>query len=853
MDNGLKVLTCENHDIPVVSFWAWYRTGSRNEPPGLAGASHFLEHMLFKSTTTDPRSEIMRRVARVGGVANAFTSRDFTCYYETLPAAHLDLALRIERARLDSVIEREAFESERTVVLSEKEGADNSPHTLLGEALEAKAFRKHPYGRPVIGLRADLLKMRPADLQRYFAAHYVPSKTLLVAVGDFNTRALLRKIERLWGAQAEPRRRLKPETIEHEPPQRAERRLLLKRPGGAAYVEVLYKGPAAGDPCVYPLLIADALLSGGKSFVGSNYTDYRTSRMYSALVRSGLASSAHSYYTPSVDPFGLTIGATATSPGKKEKIEDALLGLLDRFAGERLADADLARAITQLKAAQAYSLESTSGLAVQLGYAEMVGGHHLLREHLDRLQSVTAGDVMRAAAKYLVSRNRTVGWFVPSGPSYVAEGAPAEPGGPKVFAFTGFKPMARIITDNGAAVLAAENKASPSVVIHGSLPAGTVYDTQEKAGLAHLTADVIVRGTRKKTYEQIFTQVDSLGASLNVSGGLHHASFHIKCLAEHWPGMFDMLLDILRQPAFPEEHVELVRAMNDNQLRQVDDSPQHVANRELHHLIYPVGHPYHHYPLGYHHTLRKLKRADLRRFHDACYAPERSIFCITGGTDARAAAERMARKIERWRKRRKTPANVDATVAPRTSPQRRDLAMKQKQQAEIVLGFKGPARISADFMTMEQLTQITGGLGLMGRLGHFIRERQGLAYYAYASFAPAMGEYPWTVHAGVNPANIERTVESILAVLRQVRERPVSRHELADTQGYLIGSVPLRLETNEGRAGILHYMECYGLGENYVERYPTYVRNVTAADILAAAQRHIHIDGYTLVVVRPEG
>jgi len=846
LDNGLKVLACENHDVPVVSLWAWYRVGSRNERPGLTGASHLVEHMLFKSGDRDNKDDIFRKVARAGGVNNAFTSRDFTCYFETLPSSRYDLALRIERERLNYPINKADFEFERTVVISEKNGAENHPHTLLTEAIDAEAFRRHPYGRPIIGVRDDLTSLSAADLRRYFKRHYTPDRTVIVAAGDFDSAKLLGKIRRLWGDL--PRGRKLPE-VAPEPRQRKERRVIVERPGGAAYLDVLYKGPPAGHPDVYPLLVADAVLGGGKSFIGDNPTGGRTSRLYKALVAAGLASSARSFYHPCIDPFGLSVGATALDIKHRGKLEKALLEQVDRLACERPSESELRNAITQLLASHAYGSESVTHIAMMLGYTEMVHSHTLLDGYAERIKAVTGADVRRVARKYLQARNRTVGWFIPTGPSYTAEG-PVE-AGPDVFAATGFRPAARLVTENGATILAAENSVSQSVVIHGSFPGGPVYDGEEKAGLAGLTASATMRGTKKKSYEEIFGAVDSLGASLSVSAGLHEVVFHVKCLADHWPALFELLLEVLRQPSFPSEQVELVRGQTLNYLRQVEDSPRLVAGRELHHLIYPPGHPYHHYPYGYPHTVEPLGVADVRRFHRQHYSPEGAVFCIVGNVRAGDCVERMARLVEKWRKKREVGA-IDATAARHSRPQTKTLVMKEKPQAEIALGFKAPPRLNPDFMALEHLTQIVGGLGLMGRLGQRIREEQGMAYYVYASYAPAPGEYPWSVHAGVHPQNVDKAVAGILNELRRIRQRKVTAHELKDSKGFLTGILPLRLETNEGRAAALHSIEYYKLGEDYLDRYEEIVRSVTADDILTAAQQHIDTEGYSLIVVTNE-
>ena len=845
LSNGLKVLTRELHGVPVASFWAWYRVGSRNEPPGLTGASHLVEHMLFRPGKPGAGGDVFRTVARVGGTNNAFTSNDFTCYFETLPTSELDLALRIERRRLEAPIDGGELAAERTVVLSEKQGAENNPHTLLTEAIEAKAFRRHPYRHPVIGTRDDLAKMTAAQVRGYFRRHYTPDRMVLVAAGDFSTDRLLRRIELGWGGL----RRGRPAApVPAEPTQRAERRVEVRRPGGAAYIEMLYKGPPASHADACPLMVASTVLAGSRSFVGGSPTGILTSRLYKSLVQGGLASAIHSFLHPTVDPFGLSVGATALKAEDRDRLEQALLREIDRLASQPLPEEDLRRAITQLRASHAYSIESITHIALLLGYTEMVADYTLFYEHPERLAAVTARDVQRAVQRYMSAAGRTVGWFIPTAPSSAPEEAVEAP---TVFAFTGVSDATRLTTRNAATVLVAGNPAAGSVVIRGSMPGGPAYDPEEQAGLSAMTASTATRGTARRSHEEIFRTIDSVGAALAVSPGLHNIDFSVKCLTEHWPMLFELLIEILAEPSFPPGQVDLVRSLLMSYLEQVQDSPRDVADLELHHLIYPAGHPYHHYPFGYAHTVKALTRDDLVRFHRRMFAPEGSIFCLVGNVDPERTAEQMARLVERWRRKRRAPVELDLAVAPLDAPRRKNVTMKEKPQAEIALGFKAPPRLHPDFFAMDQLTQIVGGLGLMGRLGHNIREKQGLAYYAHASYIPAIGEYAWSIRAGVHPDNIDRAVDAILDELRRIREHKPAAGELRDTKGYLVGSIPLKLETNEGRAAILRHIEFYGLGRDYVERYPELVNAVTAEDVQAAARKHIAVDGYALVVTRP--
>src|SRR5882672_7717632 len=184
--NGLKVLLKEIHTAPIISSWLWYRVGSKDEVPGRTGISHWVEHMQFKGTPQFPANILDKAVSREGGSWNAFTYMDWTTYYETMPADKIDLALRLEADRMaNSSFDVEEVESERTVIMAEREGSENEPLSLLGEAVQQAAFRIHSYHHEVIGDMADLRSMTRDDLYGHYRSYYVPNNAVLAVAGDF--------------------------------------------------------------------------------------------------------------------------------------------------------------------------------------------------------------------------------------------------------------------------------------------------------------------------------------------------------------------------------------------------------------------------------------------------------------------------------------------------------------------------------------------------------------------------------------------------------------------------------------------------------------------------------------------
>ncbi len=413
LDNGLKVLAIERHTAPVVTVWAWYRVGSRNERLGLTGASHWVEHMLFKGGREFGKGEIFKQVAKHGGVNNGFTHYDFTAYFETLPAEAHDLGLRIEADRMaHALFDPAEVESERTVIISEREGAENNPGYLLGEELSATAFREHPYRWSVLGYKDDLRAMTRDDLHGYYRTYYAPNNAVLVVAGDFERQRLLGRVGELYGGI--PRGPEPPPVSVHEPPQRAERRVTLRQAGGAALVHAAFRVPEVTHDDVYPLLVAGTILSGASGMGMGGGVGGRTSRLHVALVRSELASNAYAYCMASLDPHVFQAGATVRHGVDPGRVEAALLAELDRLRETPPTEQEMEKARTQVHAAFAYAWDSVTGIGGVVGSSEAVGGYGRLVAFLERLDAVTAGDVQRVAGAYFRESNRTIACFIPT-------------------------------------------------------------------------------------------------------------------------------------------------------------------------------------------------------------------------------------------------------------------------------------------------------------------------------------------------------------------------------------------------------------------------------------------------------
>ncbi len=421
LKNGLTVLLKEVHSAPVVSWWMWYRVGSRHERPGHTGISHWVEHMMFKGTRKFPGELAWQAIARDGGGRNAMTWIDWTAYYATMPADKIDFALRLEADRMTrALFPPKEVESERTVIISERQGHENNPSFRLTEEVQAAAFRVHPYHHEVIGDVADLQSMTRDDLYQHYRRYYTPNNAIAVAVGDFKTKAMRARIEELFGAhRPHPLPELSPRP---EPEQKGERRVTLTGEGETTYLEIVYHAPNATDPDFYPMVALDSILAGASSFnLFGGGTTNKSSRLYKALVGTGLAANVSGGLSTTVDPFLYSIFCTVRPGQTPEDVEKALDVELERAQNEAVTTDELAKAVKQARAMFAFSAESVTNQGFWLGYTEIFDTYHWFENYLDRLVAVTVADVQRAAQKYLAKSNRTVGHFIPESSRQKAE------------------------------------------------------------------------------------------------------------------------------------------------------------------------------------------------------------------------------------------------------------------------------------------------------------------------------------------------------------------------------------------------------------------------------------------------
>jgi zinc protease len=404
LSNGLVVLTKEVHTSPIVTSMLWYRVGSRNEELGHTGKSHFLEHMLFKGTERFKKGEIDLLTLKNGGANNAFTSHDFTAYYFNFASDRWEIALEIEADRMvNCAFDPEEFEAEKKVVIEELKTGLDSPWGLLLQEQEATAFKVHPYRNPIVGWLQDVERATVEQQQAYYRRYYHPNNAVLALVGDFDTEDVLRKVDRAFGSiVAGPK---PPAMLLEEPPQRGERRLIVRWRSKVPRLAIAFHAPQIAVADSYGLQVLAVVLAEGKA-----------SRLYQRMVENEQSVTfVTAEYGESKDPTLFHIRAEARGDHSIDEVEASIQDELASICRNGISEHELDRAKHQIEAHFILSRERTLDQAILLGQIETLLGLDYIDSYLQRINAVTAADVALVCANYLTEDNQTVAQLLSDG------------------------------------------------------------------------------------------------------------------------------------------------------------------------------------------------------------------------------------------------------------------------------------------------------------------------------------------------------------------------------------------------------------------------------------------------------
>lgn len=401
--------------------------------------------------------------------------------------------------------------------------------------------------------------------------------------------------------------------------------------------------------------------------------------------------------------------------------------------------------------------------------------------------------------------------------------------------------ITRRVLGNGLTVLVHSNPESLSVVVTGYLLAGSIYDPDDKLGLSHFTSLAMMRGTLTRSFHRIYSGLENIGASLSLGASTHTVSFSGRALAEDLPFLLRLLSEVLKTPAFPARHVEKLRAQFITGLTIRAQDTSEMSSLVFDKLLY-ASHPYGRPEDGYIETINAITRDDLSAFHAGHFGPLRGVVVITGPVDATRGCDLLDKALGDWQNQ----AQPDEPRLPRLKQVNRTIRQHTpiagKSQLDLIMGTHGPSRLAGEYYAAAVGNNILGQFGMMGRIGESVREKSGLAYYAYSSLSAGVGPGSWEFVAGINPKNLEKTIHLIRSEVNRFVSKPVTKTELSDVKTNLIGRLPLAFESNGGMASALINIERYKLGLDYYQRYESIINGITREAILEVARKYLDPD-----------
>ncbi|HLO83722.1 MAG TPA: pitrilysin family protein [Nostocaceae cyanobacterium] len=863
LDNGLTVLTKEVHTAPVVSVQVWYKVGSRNEGKGESGISHQLEHLMFKGTTSRP-VQFGRLFSALGSEFNAFTSFDETAYFGTVQRDKLEALLTLESDRMiNALIYPEQLASEKRVVISELQGYENSPEYRLDREVRRAAFPNRAYGLPVGGTKADVEQFTIEQVRNYYQTYYSPDNATLVVTGDFATEPTLKFIKETFGKlpQRNKAGKFTPKVIQsNTTPQKTP--IVLKQPGSAALLQAVYPLPDILHPDVPAIDVMDMILTSGRS-----------SRLYQALVESGLASSVSGGAAELTEPGWYEISATAASGQDTKKIAEVVQTTLSKLQQQPVSSEELNRAKTQLQASFILNNQDIASLANQLGYSQTIAGdYHYIEKYLGAIAKVTPQDIQRVAKTYLDPAKQTIGFFEPTTP----DGKPGTSGvsGRTVENFSPGQPVdpaelakylppsnssgnisqqsipQQFTLANGLKVLLLPDKSVPTINLSGQINAGTIFDKQPKAGLANLTAANLLNGTKTKDALTLAQTLEDKGSSLEFSAGREGVSVSGQGLSNHLPVLIQTIADVLQNATFPADQLELSRQRAITSLKVQLDDPRTLGRRVFQQAIYPENHPFHVFPTL--ESLQNISRDDVVQFYKEHYRPDTLTLSLVGDFDPAQVKTLLNQTFGKWQVAGKPPEANLVKVSIPTNEVRVNAVIPGKAESVTYLGYNGISRKDPRYYAALVLNQILGGDTLSSRLGTEVRDRLGLTYGIYSAFAAGVNPGPFLISMQTAPQDAPKAISSTIALLQQIREQGITEAELNTAKRSITNSYPVELASPNEVSSIILNNAVLGLSPEEIRTFPQRIQAVTMADVKQVITDLIKPENLVIVTAGPD-
>lgn len=852
--NGLKILLSENHASPVVTVMPLYRVGSRNEAVGHTGATHILEHMMFKGVKDGRTGEVYNfpdRFRQYGGVWNATTWFDRTNYFETVPARHLELCLATEADRMRNLeIKEEERVTEMTVVRSELEIGENNPDRVLLQKLYAHAFVEHPYHHPTIGWTSDVEAISVERLKAFYDVYYWPNNTTLLLIGDFESEKALALVAKYYGVHPASPQPIPP-VVTVEPKQEGERRFEIVREGDSPRVAIGFHVPEATHADTYSVAAIAAILGSGS----------KSSRLYRALVDTKLATQAYTWHFEQRDPGMIMVFAAPAEGVSHETVEKAILAEFAKLASEGVEDAELKRAKLANRKRTVLAAADPMQLADAIGEAESVADFTFYTTYGEKLDAVSGDDVKRAAAQYFTKENRTVGYFIPKQSEGAAEAtasgdiasadassaavAPAQEASKSSFAARTHS----TVLPNGLKLQVLPTPGTGIVGVSLQFAAGGYFAPAEKPMVASFTSSLLSSGTASMDARQISAAFEEMGSGIGFRAGNFYVNAGSKVAAVDFAQLMTMTADMLINPSFPDGELAKLKLRYAAHFKEAGSDPESISDNELNHAIYGADSVFHDKsPKDCMAELGTISRDDLVAFHKSSFTPKGAVLSVVGDITVEEAVALVQSTLGAWEGAEPREIVVPMPAA-QNAGKRIDIHVPDKRSASISFGYPSELTRTAEDFAAARIGNAAFGGGFTSRLFKEVRVKNGLTYGVYSAFSdPTFAGGKFGIDLQVNPKNIERAVELVTQLVREFVATGITEQELINEVGYAIGTFEVQLRNADAVASTMTQFEALGLGIAGMDAYAVEMASLTKEKVDAAIRKYFDADKFVTVV-----
>lgn len=859
--NGLRLLLFPDNSQSKVSVNMTVLVGSRQEGYGETGMAHLLEHLVFKGTPT--HTNIPKALNEHGAQFNGSTSTDRVNYFETLAATdeNLEFAIALEADRLvNSFIRKEDLDSEMTVVRNEFERGENSPGSVLMKRIEAVAFDWHNYGKPTIGNRSDIERVPIENLKAFYKKFYQPDNIILIIAGKLDETNTLGLVQKYFGGIPRPARVLDRSWTE-EPPQDGERLVTLRRVGDLASVGVAYHIPAGPHEDMPALQVLGNILSTRPS-----------GRLYKTLVETKKAADASAFADRQHDP-GLFAGsADVPRDGSLDEVRDLLIGTIEAVGTTGVTADEVNRARTSILKQREMAAANTAQIGIQLSEWAAEGDWRLYFLNRDRIEQVTPEKVKEVAAKYLVRNNRTVGVFIPTekaervaipttpdvaalvanyqGRASISEGEVFDPTPENIEAR-----VARSELPEGIKVTLMPKKSrGEEVHLTLTLHYGNEENLKGLESAAGFLGELMLRGTKKMTYQQIRDELDRLTASLGSGGGRRGGgrsggaagslSFSIQAKRDTLPAVLEILRQVLREPLLPKSEFEIMKNERLAGLEQMKTEPSLLAPRLLQRTLSPYDKDNIRYQPTIEESIERLKATtyeQVAQIYREYLGSQAGELTIVGNFDADASLPALKTALADW-KATKPYARIANPIVAEVSGARLQINTPDKANATYVAGVVFPLRDdAADYPALLLGNYIFGGGSLSSRLATRVRQKEGLSYSVGSGLGVSAQDEraSFSISAIVNPQNLGKLEATVQDELDKLLREGVTADELEKARQGFLQAQKVGRASDPALAGSLGGLRYLGRTMAWDAELEKKIAALTPDQVNAALRKHI--------------